>query len=62
MKNKSDFTRGRERGIRETLNFLIRYCDMPSMAEDMKQYLLPHNTARAKLGRPKYGYGHHLGG
>ncbi len=55
-KKKSDFARGRERGIRETLNFLIRYVDEPTVAEDIKQYLLPRNTAKAKLGRPKYGY------
>lgn len=55
-KKRSDFSRGREHGIRETLNFIIRYVDEPTIAKDMVQYLLPRNTAKARLGRPKYGY------
>lgn len=53
---KTDFSRGREQGIRETLNLLIRYQDLPTMAEDMEQYLLPNNTSRKRLGEPKYGW------
>ena len=54
--SKTVFSKGRERGIREAINFVIRYADMPTVANDMERFLLPTNTAHKKLGEPKYGW------
>ena len=46
---KKDYKQGYHDGVAACSNFLIDATDMPSVAEDMRQYILPNRNWRKRF-------------
>ena len=42
----TEFERGRRYGAKQVLRFLVEMLDLPSVAEDIEQYVLPNRNWR----------------